>query len=186
MLRGKGSSLALAAVASMTLGGCYGSFNLTRQAHHWLGTFPDQKEWSDASKGWGPKWASEAVFFFVGGFIYGVTGFVDSLVLNSIEFWTGDNPMDPPATGETKTSSTRTLTSGDRKLVIDWTGDEKAGSARINLYERGVLKSTFVAEGREGEMTRLCDAGGNLIATATTLEDGEIAVFGVDGKCLVR
>ncbi|NCP83991.1 MAG: DUF3332 family protein [Bacteroidetes bacterium] len=61
--------------------GCYGSFNLTKKVYKWNGTMGD-------------KWMNSIVFYalnVVG--VYGITTFVDAVVLNTLEFWTGSNPM---------------------------------------------------------------------------------------------
>ena len=39
------------------------------------------------------KYVNAIVGFFLGGFVYPITLFVDSIVLNTIEFWTGSNPL---------------------------------------------------------------------------------------------
>lgn len=58
---------------------CIGAFNLTE--NYW--------EWN---RGIG-KWPGAVLFFFLGGIITSITLFVDILILNLIEFWTGTNPM---------------------------------------------------------------------------------------------
>ena len=63
----------------ITLSSCIGSFNLTNSLYRWntnLGSKPE----------------NEAVFLaFVILPVYGATLFVDGVVLNSIEFWTGNS-----------------------------------------------------------------------------------------------
>lgn len=39
------------------------------------------------------KFVNAIVGFVIGGFVYGICYFVDSLVLNTIEFWSGSNPV---------------------------------------------------------------------------------------------
>src|SRR3989344_3852926 len=72
--------------------GCTGSFNLTKKVYNWHHSNPD-------------KWLDE------GGFlvcillpIYGISTFADAIVFNSIEFWTGDNPV---VSIETKTKQVK-------------------------------------------------------------------------------
>lgn len=44
------------------------------------------------------KWGSEAVFFVIFP-AYLITSLGDVLIFNSIQWWTGKNPVDPPAAG---------------------------------------------------------------------------------------
>lgn len=68
-------------VLSIGQSGCYGPFKLTKNLHEWNSTV-------------GSKFVNALVFFaFIIVPIYGVTVFIDGVVLNTIEFWTGDNPI---------------------------------------------------------------------------------------------
>jgi hypothetical protein len=61
---------------------CIGSFQLTKNLYEWNTTQM------------GSKWASEVVFLaFLIVPVYSVTLLADGIVLNAIEFWTGDNPL---------------------------------------------------------------------------------------------
>lgn len=61
--------------------GCFGSFGLTVGLWNW-----------NSSLG---KWPGELVFLIIGVIlpIYGIAAFIDVIILNTIEFWTGSNPM---------------------------------------------------------------------------------------------
>lgn len=68
-------------VLSIGQSGCYGPFKLTKNLHEWNSTV-------------GSKFVNALVFFaFIIVPVYGVTVFIDGVVLNTIEFWTGDNPI---------------------------------------------------------------------------------------------
>ena len=70
--------------AAMLFSGCYGSYALFHKVHKFNG-------------GIGDKWINSLVHFvFIP--VYGVSLFVDGLVINTIEFWTGSNPV---ASGDT-------------------------------------------------------------------------------------
>lgn len=73
--------LVLAAFLSVSLFSCYGNFTLTRKLYEWNGTLGD-------------KYINNIVFWIL-LFIpaYGFTTLADFFVLNTIEFWTGTNPM---------------------------------------------------------------------------------------------
>ena len=61
--------------------GCYGPFRLTKNLHEWNGTIGD-------------KFINSLVFFaFIVIPVYGVAVLIDGVVLNTIEFWSGDNPV---------------------------------------------------------------------------------------------
>ena len=68
-------------LVAVLLSGCYGSFKLTKSLHEWNGTVGD-------------KFVNELVFLaFVIVPVYEVATLADALVLNTIEFWGGQNPM---------------------------------------------------------------------------------------------
>lgn len=70
-------------VMSLLLSGCYGPFNLTRQLHRWNGQVGD-------------KYVNELVFLALTILplpVYGVAVLADMVIFNSIEFWTGRNPV---------------------------------------------------------------------------------------------
>lgn len=71
----------LIAGSSLLFSSCIGSFSLTNSVMSW-------------NKQVGNKFVNELVFvaFWILP-VYEVTGIADLLVLNSIEFWSGDNPM---------------------------------------------------------------------------------------------
>jgi len=66
---------------SLMFSSCIGSFGLTNKLFSW-------------NKGVGEKWVNEVVFVaFCILPVYEVSLIADALVINSIEFWTGSNPM---------------------------------------------------------------------------------------------
>lgn len=74
--------LLLAIAAIMPMQSCIGSFALTNKVLSW-------------NKQVGGKFLNELVFFAFWVLpVYEVTGLADILVLNSIEFWSGNNPVE--------------------------------------------------------------------------------------------
>lgn len=59
---------------------CMGSFNLTKKIYNW-------------NQSVGDKWINEVVFFVFSVPVYGISVFADAVLFNSIEFWTGSNPI---------------------------------------------------------------------------------------------
>lgn len=84
----RNKSLAVLLAGSLLFSSCFGSFSLTNKVLDWNGSVGD-------------KWVNELVFLACNIVpIYSISVFIDAVVLNSLEFWTGTNPM---AVGETKT-----------------------------------------------------------------------------------
>jgi hypothetical protein len=75
-------ALLCAATLSILLTGCTGPFTLTKNVHKWQTSFDDQ-------------WVDEAAFLgCVILPVYSLSTLADGLIFNSVEFWTGENPMD--------------------------------------------------------------------------------------------
>ena len=68
-----------------TLTGCFGSMNATARLKTWNREIEN-------------RWAGEATFLLLRvpyQGVYGVVAISDLLLFNSIEFWTGQHPIDP-------------------------------------------------------------------------------------------
>ncbi len=71
----------IALVVALLLSSCYGPFKLTRNLHDWNGSLGDE-------------WVNSLVFYgLLVVPVYEVAAAIDVLILNTIEFWTGDNPV---------------------------------------------------------------------------------------------
>lgn len=68
-------------IGSCLFSSCIGSFSLFNKYAAW------QKDMTDN------KYINAIVGFFLMPIVGSITLFVDSVVLNTIEFWTGDNPV---------------------------------------------------------------------------------------------
>jgi len=74
-------ALLVVIVMLVNLAGCYGSFSLTRKLYTWNGSLGD-------------KFVNTAVMWVLMILpIYEFTGFIDFVILNTVEFWTGSNPL---------------------------------------------------------------------------------------------
>lgn len=103
----KFSALLLSATILFT--SCIGSFGLTNRL----------KKWNDSI---GDKWANELLFICMHIIpVYEVSIFVDAVVINSIEFWTGDNPVAAKV--------------GETKIVKNSVGDDIQITTKENGYE---------------------------------------------------
>ena len=74
-------AIAIALACTLTFSSCIGSFALTNKVLNW-------------NKQIGSKFVNELVFvaFWILP-VYEITGIADVLVINSIEFWSGSNPV---------------------------------------------------------------------------------------------
>lgn len=73
--------LALAMAGTLVMNSCIGSFSLFNKYAKWQCTMSDN------------KFLNAIVGFILMPIVGSITLVVDSLVLNTIEFWTGENPM---------------------------------------------------------------------------------------------
>lgn len=83
-------ALLVVLILMVYVAGCYGSFALTKKLYQWNGTVGDK--WMNSIVMWVLMWIP----------VYNAAGFIDLVVLNTVEFWTGSNPMAMKA-GETET-----------------------------------------------------------------------------------
>jgi Domain of unknown function (DUF3332) len=99
-----GRRRALSLAAALALSGCWGSFGATKGLWHW-------------NDGLGSKWVKWLVFFGLSIIpVYELFVLGDALVLNSVEFWTGSNPVKSAANGS---SVTRVATSDPNVLKLE-------------------------------------------------------------------
>lgn len=124
----------LVAGSSLVFSSCIGSFTLTKRVLEW-------------NKQVNNKFVNELVFFAFWFLpVYEVTALADILVLNSIEFWSGSNPMSA-STKAIDTEHGRYLIKcdGNGYDVICETTKEKT---RLNFYKDTL---TWTVVNREGE-----------------------------------
>jgi hypothetical protein len=123
-----GRRLILTGSGALALSGCFGSFGATRA----LWSFNDD---------FGNKWIKWLVFL---GFsilpVYALFVLADVLVLNSLEFWTGSNPI-KSADGRTVT---RVATADPNVARVEVRrGDELEFAALVRCTEAGIRISTL-------------------------------------------
>jgi Domain of unknown function (DUF3332) len=64
---------------------CFGPFNASNRLHTWNREIEN-------------RWLGEAVYLPIRVFVvYNAAFLADAIIFNSIEFWGGDNPIDPTA-----------------------------------------------------------------------------------------
>lgn len=99
----------MAATLLLSTSGCYGTFTLTKKVHNWNGDATDNK-FANSIIMWG--------LIIIP--VYPISVFVDFVVLNTLEFWTGSNPL-AMAEGE---SEIQIVQSGDKVFEITATQNQ--------------------------------------------------------------
>jgi len=134
--------VSLLCAGMIVLSGCYGSNACLKKLHDWNGTLGD-------------KWINSIVHFVMIVIpVYWICyGLVDILVLNTIEFWTGSNP----------------LASGDSYFEKDAQGNSIAavknadGTLSVEVTSAKGEKANLTLQ-RDENVVRALDAEGNLVA----------------------
>ncbi len=148
------------------LSGCYGPFNLTRRLYQWNGEV-------------GTTWEREFMFLLLAWApVYGIAVLGDALVFNSMEFWTGNNPVDPPGPGKRPSalSETRRLVRGDAKALLTYRRSFDGASLLVQQFQKGHPAGSLLIERRNGLVIG-SDAQGRVLLAAHTLPDGSILVL---------
>lgn len=152
-------------VSILTTTACYGPFNLTRTVHKWNGTIKGSGTVS-------AKWMKEIIFLALVIIpVYQVSTLADALVFNSIEFWTGDNPIKVAAAGDG---------SGGVRAVVVRT--EHPRGSRIE-YRRGAVLLGTAQIVEAGDRYRVLTARGEERFYAEPAADGGLTL--VDPDCRV-
>ena len=163
--------IGLVAIA-LLLNGCYGPFNLTRRLYNWntqAGT---------------TKWEREFVFLLLVALpVYELSAFGDAIIFNSMEFWTGKNPVDPPAyrKGALPAPRTKRLARGDQEVLLTYTSTPAGANLLIEQFRQGQGVGSLRVE-RRGGRTAGYDDDGRLLFTAISLAEGGIVVHDASGQ----
>lgn len=148
---------ALVVALAVGCAGCFGSFNLTRKLYSWN---------DGVSK---DKWIKEAVFLvLIWAPIYSLAGLGDAVIFNTIEFWSGENPIDMKTTSVSQSkrivrgeAEARLRVEGHELVIEQFARGESAGSLRIVQH---------------GEQSVATDQDGRMLFTAQTLPDGTVLI----------
>jgi len=77
---------ALFLAATFALTGCFGEYALVRKVYKWHSAIGDDDSL-------GGRFLRQLVVWVLVPFTFGIAGFLDSVIFNLIEFWSGSNPM---------------------------------------------------------------------------------------------
>ena len=159
---------AVVLAAGVLISGCYGPFNLTRRLYQWNG------------QAGSTKWEKEFVFILLAWLpVYGLTMLGDAVVFNSMEFWTGKNPVDPPK--RSAIPQTKRLARGDQEVLLTYASTPAGAHLLIEQFRRGQGVGGFRVEQRHGR-TAGYDDDGRLLFTAATRIEGGIVIHDGSGQ----
>jgi hypothetical protein len=150
-------AVAMVAAMGIALTGCYGSFNMTKKVHAWNGSL-------------GNKFVQEAVFL---GLIiipvYEVAALLDAVILNTVEFWTGSNPMAlKPGTNQIEVGGEMlTVNVMEDKVTIKNSKEELLSTLTFNENDNSWYTTS------KGETTKLL-----------TIEEENLKLYSKSGKVM--
>lgn len=146
--------LVMAVSCSMTMSSCFGSFNLTRKLYSW-------------NQSIGDKWIQEIAFIALGCVgVYGIVSFADVVVLNTIEFWSGSNPV---ASGEIKVKGHN----GEDFLV-----SRDANGATVTNANGDVVRFDYNEADKSWSVS---SADMDAVKFMTLVDDNHVQAIGIDG-----
>lgn len=147
-------AVVLSLTASLTLSSCLGSFALINKVISW-------------NRQVGNKYVNEIVFFALWVLpVYELTMLADVVVLNSIEFWSGSNPV---------VAEAKVIDGKDARYLVAC--DEK-GYTITNLDDKSVVKFNF----DEAENSWSIEANGKEQKLFTFVDDTHVNVVTPDGN----
>lgn len=136
--------------ASMMLPSCIGSFTLTNKLLGW-------------NRQIGSKFVNELVFFaFCVLPVYEVSALADVLVINSIEFWSGSNPV--------ASTSTRRIQGNDGEYLVT---NDPTGYTIKSLTDNSIVRLDFNSDDRSWAV-RLPDGSAQTIFSF--IDDSHVAL----------
>ncbi len=146
-------ALVLALAGSLLTTSCIGSFSLTNKLLSW-------------NKSVGSKFVNEVVFFaFWIVPVYEVAALADILVLNSIEFWSGNNPL---------AKGTKVIEGQDGRYLVECDGK---GYTIKSENDGSVVRLDF----NQDEQTWSATANGETYNILTFVDDTHVKVPSVNG-----
>lgn len=139
--------------------GCTGSFNLTKKVYNF------HRSQSD-------KWTDELCFLLVTLIpVYSLATFADAIVFNSIEFWTGKNPVDTASADP----QNRVVQNGNEKVLMTFNPKTdqvlvaSAGNHGV-IFERNATSVTAKNE------------KGQVLYSSVQGESGDVTIYDGKGK----
>ncbi len=148
------------ALAAVIAAGCTGPFPLTNELYQ----FHREKE----------RWVDEALFLvFAVTPVYGTALIADAVLLNSIEFWTGENPLEASG-GDTIPGSDREVTAGEGEEGVTMRYDSSTGVVEVRP-DAGAGEPFYLAATGSGVIAM--DEGGKVLYSSQRDSLGGVTVY---------
>lgn len=164
--------MAAAVAGLLVLNGCYGPFYLVRKVHKFNGEVSSN------------KWVVEVAYLLMTWLpVYGLAGAADAILFNSLEFWTGDNPMAPKAALETL--NTKRLVRGSNEILLSKQSSPSGDTFLLQQLNHGQPGQSLRIQ-RSGDKTIAYNQAGEAIYQAQTLADGGVLVSNTQGEQVGR
>lgn len=152
-------ALAITLAATLCFSSCIGSFKLTNKVLSW-------------NEGIGNKFVNELVFIAFHIIpVYELTVAADAIILNSIEFWSGENIIAKSSTKEVKGEN------GDIYLVKT----DKDGYTITNTADNSTIGFVFDSNDNSWSVS----ANGETTKFMTFIDENHVQMPGVDGNNVV-
>lgn len=149
---------------------CIGSFNLTKAYWDWC-------------NGIGNKWVNWLVYLVTAWLVQGIAIFIDALILNSIEFWSGSNPM-AMAPGDMeeqlvvgKDGNTYKITATQNRFDFEQITGENAGDQSSLVFDP--ITKTWSHE-KNCEVTKVMQFSEDGQFVSIMSQDGRVATVPAD------
>ncbi len=141
--------IALVTLLVFTLGasGCYGGFPLTKALYKFNGEIK-----INGNESTNRVAQSVVMVVLVIVPIYQLAALADALIVNSIEFWTGKDPLKAGAE-----PAIRTVERGNERFVQTFIRTASAKEMRIEYYKEGRLVNTLIVRQEENSPTVKAD-----------------------------
>jgi hypothetical protein len=142
---------------------CFGSFALTTKLYNWNASHDD-------------KWVQQGAFLVTGVLlpVYGIAALADAVLFNSIEFWTGENPVHTASADDGRRIASATV--GDETVTLDLKLEEEGEPYLTLIHEiRGERRNVLTVI-RHGDETHVLDRDGVRVLSASHQPDGGMVV----------
>jgi hypothetical protein len=150
----------LVAFVPMSTSGCFGDFRLVKKTYNFNKNVDND------------KWIQWFVFLVLSVIpIYGLATLIDVIIANSVEFWTGENPIMADA-------GTTRVVRGPNGEIATMTLLE-AGTIEVVVDEQGTARTLYLVRGKDA--VSAFDSDWNLLARVTDVA-GHAAL--VDGSLI--
>jgi hypothetical protein len=160
--------MATVVAVGVAVSGCVGPFNLTRRLYRW-------------NQQVGTTWEQEMMFVLLAWTpVYAVSVLGDALVFNAMEFWTGDNPVDPPR-AEAPVRQTRRIIRGHDEVLLTYTRTPDNAELLVEQFQAGEPAGVLRITQRDG-VTVGCDAEGRVLFQAQVRSDGRALITDGEGR----